>query len=1098
MSRGVFLTRQMLIHSLALVGLLAIVLTVHTQVPLQLGYAVIFSDAATSPLAFALFSASDSQGVLLWEAAVGAVEPIQRGRIFVDQGEATRTAVAIVNPSDHTLSVSFALRDSLGVEIDSDMREFLPGEHQALFIDELFENLGRLSGSLSIMAAGTGRFAAVTLRENRNLRDEAIFATLPVVDLDSFTPAEDTEQRGPASIIFPQVGAGDGLSTQIVLINGSDEMVAGLIRLFDTHGSSLILRLDGQEGSEFPFVLDPQATSRAELTSLSSVRAGFAVVTADTGFLPAGSAIFQFKADQRVISEAGVPATLPTDRVRIFVDMRETRTGLAVATVEDPDALVTFQLKSLDGLPLDSTRERISETGHAHFIDELFPELEPDFIGVLEVSGESLLAVVALKLTVNQRGDPILTTLPVADLNHPPQSDILILPQIAFGLGFSTDVIILQSRAAGSSAGRLSFFQSDGSPLQVPIGGELRSEVDFEISTAGATQFFPGRLEVSDILLPIEVVLEEEEAVKVSPILVGPGGETHENLPVQFTSTNTDVATVEADGTVHGREQGFSTLAVLAGEVVKTTTVTVVGLNPGQEGFSVGDLDADLAGQIFLASTLNHGILRAPELDQEPTPYAGILGSRGFRDDQRLNALFDQPAFIALDRNTNILYVSDSSNNRIRLVEPGPGGRVETLSGTGASGSRDGAADRATFNNPQGLALDNEGFLWVADSRNHTIRRIDLVGTEVETLAGRAGAPGRVDGTGPEARFSRPTGIAVEAESIVRKVEREAKGEPPPPVSLVVADTGNGLIRRISKRSADPNDPWVVETISASAEAASSRRSPYRNPITSVRDPVASNVSFDSPSGISVDTFGNIFVSGEGGNQVEVILPTGNVVPALPENRFDRPRGIAVTSTGRILVAEEGGGARKIDYGKPQILEAILGLSAEGEEQVTIIGRNFAPESLVLVGTEVVAEAEVLDTGTISFLNPAISLDRVIVSVQNRGGLAQFSASSIVLNCGGPCGRHHRGSFRGRPVRLRRPVGRGGLDHPGPDRGLQLCPRGQRDPVLPPGGRAEDLSGQQPGGVHAGRERHPRAESLRRGPPGGGLLLAGPGVQLVS
>src|SRR5208283_5087923 len=127
-----------------------------------------------------------------------------------------------------------------------------------------------------------------------------------------------------------------------------------------------------------------------------------------------------------------------------------------------------------------------------------------------------------------------------------------------------------------------------------------------------------------------------------------------------------------------------------------------------------------------------------------------------------------------LDTATN-LYVADSFNNTIRKVTPA--GIVTTLAGTaGSFGSADGTGAAARFWQPQGVAVDTNGNVYVADSANGTIRMI-ASGAVVTTLAGSA-STGSADGPGSSARFFWPAGAAVDSSG-----------------NNYVADTGNGTIR---------------------------------------------------------------------------------------------------------------------------------------------------------------------------------------------------------------------------------------------------------------------------------------------------------------
>ena len=108
--------------------------------------------------------------------------------------------------------------------------------------------------------------------------------------------------------------------------------------------------------------------------------------------------------------------------------------------------------------------------------------------------------------------------------------------------------------------------------------------------------------------------------------------------------------------------------------------------------------------------------------------------------------MFNAPAFLAIDQLDGTLYVTDGGNHLIRKVNPGPNGRVTALAGTGQPGSGDGEHHVAAFNNPQGVALDDRGNLWIADTGNHTIRKIELGSGLVTTIAGQPGSPGLADG----------------------------------------------------------------------------------------------------------------------------------------------------------------------------------------------------------------------------------------------------------------------------------------------------------------------------------------------------------------
>ena len=138
---------------------------------------------------------------------------------------------------------------------------------------------------------------------------------------------------------------------------------------------------------------------------------------------------------------------------------------------------------------------------------------------------------------------------------------------------------------------------------------------------------------------------------------------------------------------------------------------------------------------------------------------AGSIGGPGWLDGTGVAARFSFPQGIAADRAGN-LYVADTDNSTIRKITAA--GVVTTLAGTaGVRGSADGSGAAAQFNNPQGIAADPAGNLYVADTFNHTIRKITATGV-VTTLAGTAGVTGHADGSGAAAQFNDPFGIALD------------------------------------------------------------------------------------------------------------------------------------------------------------------------------------------------------------------------------------------------------------------------------------------------------------------------------------------------
>jgi hypothetical protein len=133
------------------------------------------------------------------------------------------------------------------------------------------------------------------------------------------------------------------------------------------------------------------------------------------------------------------------------------------------------------------------------------------------------------------------------------------------------------------------------------------------------------------------------------------------------------------------------------------------------------------------------------------TTVAGTAGVYGSADGTGGGAQFFDPFGVAVDGSGN-LYVADTFNNTVRKISAS--GVVATLAGTpGISGSADGSGAAGRFSNPYGIAVDGAGNLYVADTGNHTVRKITPGGV-VTTFAGAAGIAGSADGKGPIARLT--------------------------------------------------------------------------------------------------------------------------------------------------------------------------------------------------------------------------------------------------------------------------------------------------------------------------------------------------------
>ena len=302
-------------------------------------------------------------------------------------------------------------------------------------------------------------------------------------------------------------------------------------------------------------------------------------------------------------------------------------------------------------------------------------------------------------------------------------------------------------------------------------------------------------------------------------------------------------------------------------------------------------------GDVYVADEQNNQIRKIS--GGIVTIFAGS-GTFGSAEGQGTAAQFANPNGVAIDINGNV-YVSDQTNFKIRKITPS--GLVSTLAGSGIAGFADGPAQTAKFHQLMGVAVDNNFNVYVADVNNQRIRKIDVNGV-VTTLAGN-GNFGYVDATGTAAEFQSPHAIAV-----------EANGN-----NIYVVDR-DGRIRKITNGG-------IVSTYAGG------------NGYGFLNGP-GSTALFGGVRGISLDASGNLYAADFSFNRIRKIANDINRTvstlagtgasgsldgAATTVAQFNGPVGVAVDANGNVFVSDQNNHKiRKITLGCT--LPAIGGASA--------------------------------------------------------------------------------------------------------------------------------------------------------------------------
>jgi sugar lactone lactonase YvrE len=339
-------------------------------------------------------------------------------------------------------------------------------------------------------------------------------------------------------------------------------------------------------------------------------------------------------------------------------------------------------------------------------------------------------------------------------------------------------------------------------------------------------------------------------------------GGAYQRAPSKAGASGSIIATVAGKGTPgYTGDGGVATLATL----------------DDPESVTIGPSNA-----IYIADTGNNCVRKVGP-DGIIRTIAGT-GEEGYLGDGEaaVSAKLSAPRGVAADSSGRI-YVADTGNNCIRKV--GADGIIRTVAGTGEEGylGDGGAAVSAKLSGPRGVAVDSSGNIYVADTGNHCIRKIDARGV-ITTISG--------DGT---PSYSGDGGAATRAELCApRGVAVDSSGR------IYIADTGNNCIRIV-------DGSGIIATIAGNGV-----------PLFAGEGRAAISAYLDSPDGIAVDSSGNIFVSDTLNQRVrkigadgiiETVAGTGSQgdagdgFPSASAELYD-PRGIAVDRLGYIYIAD--------------------------------------------------------------------------------------------------------------------------------------------------------------------------------------------------
>jgi sugar lactone lactonase YvrE len=354
-----------------------------------------------------------------------------------------------------------------------------------------------------------------------------------------------------------------------------------------------------------------------------------------------------------------------------------------------------------------------------------------------------------------------------------------------------------------------------------------------------------------------------------------PSGTTLGANPVQVVTQGT----TGLDFTLAGTTCGSS----LSGPA---TCTVQVGFAPRAPGLRMGAVNLINSSASPLATTPISGTGTGSALAFTPgivTTAAGN-GTKGYSGDNGLaaSAQLDQPGGVAVDSAGN-LYIADTYNQVIRKVNPA--GTITTVAGNGTKSYSDGPATSAEFDQPLGLAVDGAGNLYIADYNNSVVRKLNAASGIVTTVAGAAGNLGYSGDGGPatSALLESPWSVAVDGVG-----------------NLYIADTGNQVIRKV-------NPAGIITTVAGNGTAGYSGDN---GPATSAQ--------LHQPQGVALDSAGNLYIADIYNQAIRKVNPAGIITTVAGNGttgysgdngpatsaQLDGPEGVAVDSADNLYIVE--------------------------------------------------------------------------------------------------------------------------------------------------------------------------------------------------
>jgi hypothetical protein len=273
--------------------------------------------------------------------------------------------------------------------------------------------------------------------------------TLPVA------PVSTNASSPVGTIVLPHFAAGGGWTTQVLLVNPTDEALSGTVHM----------------DAAYTYTIAPRSSVKITSAGTDLLRTGNILITPAQGSgLPIASSVFSFVNNGITVTETGIATMGVAPGFQVFGESdsgQRLQTGIAVANTGATPAKVQFDLRTSDGQSTGYTGSTtLDPNGHmAVFLSEIpgLQNLPSSFRGVLHISSNMPISAIGLRTRYNERGDFLISTTPAIADNAPAITDEFVFPQVVSGSGYTTDFILMSP--AGTSQGNLILKSQAGTDL---------------------------------------------------------------------------------------------------------------------------------------------------------------------------------------------------------------------------------------------------------------------------------------------------------------------------------------------------------------------------------------------------------------------------------------------------------------------------------------------------------------------------------------------------------------------------------------------------------------------------------------------------------